>query len=87
MSTWEYRVLRKTVKSVNEEKIYHIYQIIEVYYNNKNEIDGWIDLLGDATSNYDSYDDLKSTIINLLPKAFNKPVLVSDENDNLSELI
>ena len=90
MSSWEYRVLRETteIHKHNEDKptIFYTYKIIEVYYDDNNNINGWIDLPG-AIADYEDLECLRGVVLKLLPRAFNKPTLVVGIDDELIELI
>ncbi len=76
--TWNYRILMaKTDKSSFNQELKDLveddyYRIIEVYYNDDGEIEGWGYSEDPLVS--ETIEDLKD-ILKLLPEAFKKPVL------------
>jgi hypothetical protein len=81
---WNYRVLNEIIDN-NGEKLER-FRVVEVYYNEAGEIDGWVDCTDtilDFTGEF-AYDDLKKNA-ELVLHAFNKPVLSKGENDKLYE--
>lgn len=75
---WNYRILKETKNNQNE------YRIIEVYYDEKNNIETWCDCT-DSILKTDGYEDLKDTANHVL-NAFDKPVLLLGENDKLMDV-
>lgn len=76
LNYWNYRVFREPIDGVG------IYQIIEVYYD-KNGIVAW----SNNTANilvWSDLEDLKQTV-EVLPGAFQKPVLIRGKDDELIE--
>lgn len=61
---WNYRV----IKDGNN------YRVVEVFYDDNGEIEGWVDST-DMILSWDNYDDLKGTAEKVL-YAFDKPVLI-----------
>ncbi len=77
---WEYRVIKDSHES--EDDFYIYYSIREVYYNKKNEINGWssnsIEPMGETL------EELKSDLDHMV-KALNKPVLMIQEDKLVEE--
>jgi hypothetical protein len=81
--SWNYRVVKEK-KFINKKVGYlDNYRVVEVFYNDKNEINGWADSSATILS-WDNYDDLKGTSEYVL-KAFEKPVLTV-KGDELEEI-
>lgn len=79
MSYWNYRVIRKSHMESDTE----VFEINEVHYNDQHQIEGWstspIAPMGEAVS------ELKGDI-QLMWKAFEKPVL-SEQRENNKEIL
>jgi hypothetical protein len=77
---WNYRIIKT---KINEQDVY---KIVEVYYNEENEIETWCDCT-DTILMSDELDDLKYAAEHVLD-AFKKPVLLHmpEENDKLIEI-
>ena len=75
MSHWNYRV----VQSFDQTE----YFIAEVYYDDAGNI-GWVDNRENRLT-WDTYDDLKGTV-ELIRKAFDKPLMRVVEGDHLIEV-
>ena len=75
MSHWNYRVLQ----SFDQTE----YFIAEVYFDDEGKT-GWVDNR-EGQLKWDDYDDLKGTV-ELLLKAFDRPVMRVVEGDNLIEI-
>lgn len=70
---WNYRVVKET-KYMNNKYDFDHYQVLEVYYDDDGNIQGWSENAYGILS-WDNYDDLKGTAEQVL-EAFKKPVLV-----------
>lgn len=68
MSYWNYRVFRDIDDEGRER-----YSIVEVHYNKDDSVFGWAI---SAPLEWETYHDLKGTVKDLLPLAFNCPILV-----------
>lgn len=80
MSYWNYRIIRKYHMETETE----IFQIHEVHYSDEHQIEGWTESpiapMGEALS------ELKSDM-ELMQKAFEKPVLFEQRENNKEILV
>ena len=72
--TWNYRVIKDGSN----------YRVVEVFYDENGEIEGWVDST-DIILSWDNYDDLKGTAERVL-YAFDQPVLVV-EGEKLVKIV
>lgn len=80
MSYWNYRVIRQYHMETDTE----IFQIHEVYYDDKHQIEGWTELPIAAMG--ESLSELKGDM-ELMRKAFEKPVLFEQTENNEETLV
>lgn len=81
MTTWNYRILKKTLK----EDIY--YQVIEVYYNDDNSIYAWTPLNCSAILNEETPEELIKTLDIIKKDITNYPILEEVEVNGKNTLI
>jgi len=79
MSHWNHRVLRRKLKLHNQETEL-VYGIVEAYYNDENEVDGWTESFMDVSA--DDIDGLKLTLERML-MCLKKPII--DEEEELAK--
>ena len=79
---WNFRVLRTDEKLGG--KSYPVYQIIQVYYDEDGNIEGWSDSSKDVLI-WGTYEDLKGTY-EYVKHAFDKPVLMLNDEGDLVNL-
>lgn len=79
---FNYRVLKEI--SATGDPAYDAFKVITVYYDDDQNIVSWSDT-SDNTLVWSEYEDLKGTV-EYVRAAFDKPVLVADENDILTVL-
>lgn len=81
---WNYRVIRSHYSDSNNDNI-SIYAIHEVYYGDDGSPDSWT-MNAITLDGFDEYGDLEGSI-DLIKRAFLKPVLEVAKSDNGEEYL
>ena len=82
---WNYRVIKSNVPVQDEDKVYEVYALHEVYYDNDGYPGSWT-LNPITLDNYDDSEDMKDSIT-LMMDAFKKPVLLLTEDTEGNECL